>query len=898
MKLHRVRLRNFKGIADRTVKFRASGVNVITAPNETGKSSLIEGLDYLFKEYDDTTKKQVKAAKPIGRDVGPEVTAEIEAGPYRFIYHKRFCKSPRTVLHFVHPNEPPLTGRQAHHRVEEILEAHMDMDLFRGLRIVQGDSVDQPRLESGTLLRTVLDEAAGQAGAPENHESLMKAVELENSRYFDANGKPRGKLAELPSAIQASEAEVADLKVEMARFEEEARNHETATRDQVKRQGAMVALREQAATWKAKLEQARGIQGQLEAAAERLSEAQTAEAATRRLQDRRTQLVGQLKDLAERLELLSREVKAQEEKKTELERKVEGAREAVVETRRKLEEAKALQAIRENDKNALHTEFDARLLRERLTKAEQAQTELGQAEAVLASNRVDDKTLARLQELESALALAGARLEDASPTLRITNLGASKLKVDGKSVTLGKDESTSSPVANKAVVDVPGQVRVEVLAGTSLEDLKATHEEAKARFDAALSKAEIHDLQDARRANKERQDATATQKEAKRTIADALRKKHPEPFDSTEQLEAKVLELEARVSHLKKGRPAKPPLPSSRDDAKDLADKAGALVEEADEELKPQVREVEKLTEQANQVQLQLVKLRTQKDEAAGREKAEKAELAAGRASQPDAALAKALHEAESKLEDLKRKQADAKASAATADLASTELRAKASQDALDRAVRELDEVRDRISNAQGRLELHAEAGIFDRLDLASRRLDHQRGELERTRRQADAVHLLYVTISKHRGDAQQAYLAPLRGRIEALGRILFGSTFQVAMNADLSLSSCSRNGIAIPFDQLSTGTKEQLGLIVRLAIAQAVSRDQSGVPLIVDDALGYTDEDRLPAIGAAIDSTGQGLQVIILTCYPTRYQSVGNTQVVHLAEVGPDAELDALIKE
>ena len=61
------------------------------------------------------------------------------------------------------------------------------------------------------------------------------------------------------------------------------------------------------------------------------------------------------------------------------------------------------------------------------------------------------------------------------------------------------------------------------------------------------------------------------------------------------------------------------------------------------------------------------------------------------------------------------------------------------------------------------------------------------------------------------------------------------------------------------------------------------VSPDGAGVPIIVDDALGWSDPQRLEGMGAAIAAAGARCQVIVLTCTPQRYANVGNATTVRL---------------
>jgi uncharacterized protein YhaN len=103
-----------------------------------------------------------------------------------------------------------------------------------------------------------------------------------------------------------------------------------------------------------------------------------------------------------------------------------------------------------------------------------------------------------------------------------------------------------------------------------------------------------------------------------------------------------------------------------------------------------------------------------------------------------------------------------------------------------------------------------------------------------------------------------------------------------VDLGDDLQILSCTREGRTVPFKDLSIGTQEQLGVISRLACAMTVAAE-GGVPVILDDALGYSDPQRLEEMGAVLAIAGREAQVIVLTCMPERYQHVGNASVVRL---------------
>ena len=110
----------------------------------------------------------------------------------------------------------------------------------------------------------------------------------------------------------------------------------------------------------------------------------------------------------------------------------------------------------------------------------------------------------------------------------------------------------------------------------------------------------------------------------------------------------------------------------------------------------------------------------------------------------------------------------------------------------------------------------------------------------------------------------------------------VFGDGLSIELTEDLSIASRTLDGRTVPFESLSGGTREQLSILLRLAAAMIVAPD-GGVPLILDDALGYSDSSRLADMGAVLALAGRHCQVIVLTCFPERYRAVGGARVVEL---------------
>ena len=231
MILHRLRLTNFRGVADREIEFPDQGVVVVCGPNEVGKSSMLEALDLLLTYRDRSTHRDVKAVKPANADVGSQVEAEISTGPYRFVYRKRFHKKAGTELEIIEPKREQLSGDNAHDRVEAMLAETLDTKLWNAQRVLQSASTDAVNLSGSDSLARALDAAAGETdAAPAGDESLLiDLVDAEYLKYFTATGRPTGPWKAVSERVSCAEAEESSRLLAIEEVNERVCRHERLT---------------------------------------------------------------------------------------------------------------------------------------------------------------------------------------------------------------------------------------------------------------------------------------------------------------------------------------------------------------------------------------------------------------------------------------------------------------------------------------------------------------------------------------------------------------------------------------------------------------------------------------------------------------------------------------------
>lgn len=174
-----------------------------------------------------------------------------------------------------------------------------------------------------------------------------------------------------------------------------------------------------------------------------------------------------------------------------------------------------------------------------------------------------------------------------------------------------------------------------------------------------------------------------------------------------------------------------------------------------------------------------------------------------------------------------------------------------------------------RLEAASAHLELRAE-----------RAFDGQLGDegfaLDAGQRRADAASLLYDTLRACRSEAQGRHMAPLREELEKLVALVF-PTGRVQLDDSLQGLHLDRGVVEGQhgFDDLSGGAREQVGVLVRLALARLMAGD-SGLPVLLDDSLIATDENRFRAMQRALDAAAKDLQIVFVTCHWERLRGLG----------------------
>ncbi len=513
-------------------------------------------------------------------------------------------------------------------------------------------------------------------------------------------------------------------------------------------------------------------------------------------------------------------------------------------------------------------------LQRKLRQIEKLMSKRSLAEAESRRLLVDDAGLQELQDAHHAWRVATSLLEAQAPSVLLHVRRPVILKTEAAGPrTLAAGEAWEQPVTGPLVLDVPEVLTLQVTPGATLADRQDECKAAADGLETVCRRLGVKDLSEAQDQHRRRRalsqavesaDAEIRVLEDGKQLSDLreAQARHAAALQEMETLNLSMPDsLDEAEAALRAARAAAATADSRREELsaeRELADRAARQAAQEEQDLNTRLQVAVEAFSRAGQF------LQEQRAQLADERLAENLRVATAAHAEAEEAL----------------KGGETRLTASSPDTARLEL--QNARAALERAKSDRDALRDELNRARGRLASLRDQGLQEKRDAAQAKYQHAQRQFESTVRRANAVRRLHKTLSAHRDAAKRKYLAPFQQRVEGLVRLVQGADVQLTLNDDLSVQARTIDDITIPFESLSGGAREQIGLACRLAAAMLVA-DRGGVPVLLDDTLGYSDPDRLPKLGAMIDHAGRHVQIVIFTCQPTRFADVGTATTVYL---------------
>jgi len=841
------------------------GLNLLIGPNESGKSTLVRAIRAAFFERYTTTG--VEDLRPWDDpSASPEVEIEFEWSDQTWRLTKRFLGRKRCDLSI---DGERLSNELAENRIAELLGyryagrggSRPELWGVPGLLWVdqgQAQELSAPIQHAADRLHIALAAELDAMTSSAGDEVLGRIARLRDE-LLTGRGAPRGELKAACERRDSLRATCDTLTQRVARYRQDVERLDHLRQEQARckqlaaKQQLLAQLRE-AQTQLARAEA-------LERDHEHLLQRLTAIERERVLIEHRLDHIQQLEHaLAGRHAALDRERETLAElvaDRAALTSRLQQARQALEALYTRQKELQRGQRRRDLLQQLQQAETNRQRLQTALQQACQADQTLLELQRQMQGIQLDPEVLNTLRELHTRIHELELRQLSIATRVRYRLIPGASLRL-GETDLRGEGESV---LTAPQILYLPelGEISIEP-GGTDLGSIARELSIARTAFESLLQRQGLRDLTQA-------ESHVARRRQIEEHIRQTRERLQWLAPDGLDALKRDLALAEASVTQLKTAcepipDPSLAPGDPSEADRLEIhiqgAQARLAQLEAADHRLADQIIRTEvglkHLTEEQRRIETELDQI----EHTGGRAHFER------RASELSAEVA-----------DLKRQQAERERQ--LADLGPDRLRQDIERLNLSLEVlrRQEAERYAAILKLESGLEALGAEGLDEQLQLC-------RGELEQVERRwreldtrARALDLLYRTLAEKRDQVRRKIQAPLVARLHHYLQIVFPGA-QIRLDETLRPHCIARAAELADLDALSFGTREQIGLISRLAYADLFQAAGHPTLIILDDALVHSDRARLAQMKRVLFDAAQRHQVLILSCHPEDWIDLG----------------------
>jgi DNA repair exonuclease SbcCD ATPase subunit len=896
MILRRLRVQHFRCFRNPVeLSGLGTGIHVIHAPNETGKSSLVLAVARaLFDRYS-TKDREIQQLRPWQTTLSPRITLEFETAGKRYRLEKAFLDDASSVLE-------EWTGT----RFERLADSQQADELVRGFltssvpgsgatkvghwglaRLLwlnqSAERQEVPQLD--TSLKARLLETVGIAALSDEEQALLKAVEAAYGQFYTPKkGKlvAGGDLLQVEERVRALEDEVARLnqrKVETARLADDITDNHYA----------LAAL----------MDEQKGYELQLAGLHERIEE----EAQLERQVALREKDVESQRQQRQNLDQKQRELLARQQKVTHheaLAAQKESAIQAAQEVcgraeegfRNATERLKAQQGELEKAELRLERgrllEGARELLEEqrRLEGLVKQGTRLANAEEnsrrkTAALKVLSESDVKRTEDVQRKLEQARARLEVQGIEVVFKAESTQNIEWEAEGHTsrhkVSKDDQKVFTGVSAAGLRIKGVGLLSVRTGAEeVGKLQAEVEKHRKELARRLHEQGVEDLVGLRKAWESQQALLHEQQKHEEALSTFL---ETADVESVAALQEKLREVQGEVG----GRVAQLGLSVEGLATYRFSDVA-SLAEEV-KVCKREVKALEKARDEAEtsyrKAERQLQVLTQERKDALGTAHTLRLEVQSQLGAmgmtleQLGAEVEKAgaeLARLENMLQGLRSQLPRPEERAAT--------RRQQLQEAQARVADRVKKTREDIIRAETLIGQAAAEGLYSQLCEAEEKLALTKERAQQLQTRARAAERLRNLALAWQEQVSRTFVGPIEKEIHSrLEHIRGGGRPEhLVLNSEFSEAQMQTSAGLRPLDSFSWGTQEQTLFALRLALGSLLStRGPRPEPqlVVLDDALVNTDAARHRRALELIEGAGDTLQVLILTAFPERYRTL-----------------------
>ena len=239
----------------------------------------------------------------------------------------------------------------------------------------------------------------------------------------------------------------------------------------------------------------------------------------------------------------------------------------------------------------------------------------------------------------------------------------------------------------------------------------------------------------------------------------------------------------------------------------------------------------------------------------------------------------------------MQRKRYTAEKQREAPDLAAAEAALNRARSVDEEARAEIGRLKPQIATLDERISRNSGDAVEERLAETEQALEAAQIELDHIEHEVKVLQRLKDVLESARTDARERYFAPVAAELKPLLQLLWPDAALTWQDETLLPNALVRDGLEEPIEILSGGTREQIALLVRLAFARMLARSGRHAPVILDDALVFTDDDRIERMFDALHRQAGDLQIIVFSCRQRAFRDLGG-KTLHFITL--EAEEDA----
>ena len=883
MKIRSIQLTNFrKFVGTFRVDNIGDRVNVLVGRNELGKSTLLEAINGVIFEKAKSTAGHIKAFRHFVNGTVPEVKLAFDIDGKSWVIHKRFAGQ---------AGKATLTCSD--HRIFEDDAAEAELQRLLGftggrgggepgiwgtLWVQQGQSFGDATLDDQgqRTMQGCLEAQVGLVTGGTRGQKIPKAVKEALDALRSSKG-PRGKFKEAVDQLahnkeQAGELEakrqsVFQLMEDLTRNKRDLKQTTDEWDDAVHRLelDGERAKRTAAATRTAEIGSARDA---AKLARERATHA-------RKLVDDRAKAVAELEPLESKLSEFNAESVKALAAKTDAQSSVDTGEKKLSDLRSRI--SQNAERTRKLERTRSIVSLNAEIGQHQLTldKAAALEGEAGKLSELIGAIAATDDAVTRIEEAVTEFSGADAAMNAVATTISfaIEEIARKGVVVDGRAL----DASAASlPILAKTTIAIEkvGTITVEPQIKNRIA-LLARRDAANDEIKAALEAAGVKDLASARAAAAQRKEHLRRSNDIKKEMENLA------PGNRSKKLTAGLGALKGHLGELRgrlKLEMEKSELleiPGEDELARDIASnhEEGARLAAEAEIAAAGLEGPQDALIQADK------KLRSVRESLAGLNgtiETKKADLEAGRAGSSDDQLSTSAETLEREAITMYGQLAEKERSQGES-LEAIDARIKRLEGAATNHQRSVADLGIEVTRLTALIEANEGAGVEEMLLAAEAERDRLTSTVAEFEHEAAVLQLLLETLETAEGEAKTRYLAPVVGRVEPYLKMLLPEA-NIVLDEDLHIAAIQRGGQREDFDVLSGGTKEQLAVLTRLAFAELLLGQGRPATVILDDALAFSDDDRIESMFDVLMRAGDKVQIIVLTCRKRLFTRLGAT--------------------